>query len=164
MVCLPTDSGRDFDLTLDMIRRAKLLEPTLRASVFFYTPYPGTRLYDRAIEKGFVPPNRLAGWAKHTLRKFRAPWATRGLDWQLEYFVNFFLPLSDPEFYRLVRSKKIRPVVYLVNKMFAPFARLRLRKSFFKFPVEAKVFLRLLQAYNRFTGSNFCLGNGSYVE
>jgi hypothetical protein len=26
------------------------------------------------------------------------------------------------------------------------------------------IFLRLLQLYNKLTGSNFCLGNGSYVD
>lgn len=164
MVCLPTDSGRDFHLTLDLLRRAKLLKLKLRVSVFFYTLYPETRLYDRAMEKGFVPPTRLPDWAHHTLRKLRAPWAAKGLDWQLEYFVNFYLPLADSEFYRLVRSKKIRPIVYFLNKLFSPIARLRLRANFVRFPVEAAVFLRLLHSYNRLTGSNFCLGNGSDIQ
>lgn len=164
MVCLPTDSGRDFCLTLDLLRRAKLLNPGLRASVFFYTPYPGTRLYDRSVEKGFVPPTRLRDWAHHTLRKFKAPWAGKGLDWQLEYFVNFYFPLSDPQFYRLVRSSKIRLIVRVVNKLFFPISRLRLKLNFFRFPGEAALFLRLLHFYNRVTGSNFCLGNGSYIQ
>jgi radical SAM superfamily enzyme YgiQ (UPF0313 family) len=90
-VCLPTESGRDFDLTLDMLRRAKLMERSVRASIFFYTPYPGTRLYERAREKGFIPPQQLAGWVHHTLRRFKAPWAPKGIDWQLELFANFYL-------------------------------------------------------------------------
>lgn len=164
MVCLPTDSGRDFQMTLDLIRRAKLLEPSLRASVFFYTPYPGTVLYDRAVNKGFAPPQRLADWTRHTLRSFRAPWAAKGLDWKLEYFVNFYLPLVDPQFYRLVRSPKIRPIVFAVNKLFSPVARLRFKKNFFRFPIEAAAFLWFLRLYNRLTGSNFCLGNGTYIN
>ncbi len=35
---------------------------------------------------------------------------------------------------------------------------------YFRFPVEAVIFLRLLQLYNKLAGSNFCLGNGSYVD
>jgi len=73
MVCLPTESGRDFNLTLDMLRRAKLQARSVRASIFFYTPYPGTRLYERARNKGFIPPQQLSGWAHHTLRRFKAP-------------------------------------------------------------------------------------------
>jgi radical SAM superfamily enzyme YgiQ (UPF0313 family) len=164
MVCLPTESGRDLDLTLDMLRRAKLMQRSVRASIFFFTPYPGTRLYERAEEKGFVPPQQLSGWAHHTLRRFKAPWAPKGIDWRLELFANFYLPLVDPNFYRLVRSSKIRPIVFLVNKFFFPIAWLRFKTNYFRFPVEAAMFLRLLRLYNKLTGSNFCLGNGSYVD
>jgi radical SAM superfamily enzyme YgiQ (UPF0313 family) len=59
MVCLPTDSGRDLDMTVNLLCRVKLMEHSVRASIFYYTPYPGTRLYQRAKEKGFVP---LSGW------------------------------------------------------------------------------------------------------
>jgi len=161
---LPTDSGRDFDLTLDMLRRAKLAHRSLRASIFFFTPYPGTRLFERAKEKGFVPPPRLHAWAKHTLRRFKAPWAPKGIDWRLEHFANFYLPLVDPQFYRLVRSGKIRPIVFLVNKLFFPVAWLRFKTGYFGAPFEAAIFLRFLRLYNKFTGSHFCMGNGSYVE
>lgn len=164
MVCFPTDSGRDFDMTIDLLCRVKLMEDTVRASVFFYTPYPGTRLYERAKEKGFVPPQRLDAWSSHTLRKFRAPWVAKGIDWRLEYFANFYLPLADSRFYRLVRSPKIRPFVFLINKLFYPFARLRLKTNYFGFPVEAVSFLKILRLYNKLTGSTFCLGNGSYVD
>jgi anaerobic magnesium-protoporphyrin IX monomethyl ester cyclase len=164
MVCLPTDSGRDFDMTVDLLCRVKLMEHSVRASIFYYTPYPGTRLYQRAKEKGFVPPQRLDAWCNHTLRKFRAPWAPKGIDWRLEYFANFYLPLADSRFYRLVRSRKIRPIVFLVNKLFYPFARLRLKMKYFRFPIEAISFLSVLRVYNKLTGSTFCLGNGSYVD
>ena len=164
MVCLPADAGRDFDLTIDMLRRAKLAHRNLRASIFLFTPYPGTRLYETSKEKGFVPPERLEAWAKHTLRRFKAPWAPKRIDWQLEYFANFYLPLVDPQFYRLVRSRRIRPAVFLVNKIFFPLAWLRFKKGYFGLPLEAAAFLWSLRLYNRATGSHFCLGNGSYVE
>ena len=164
MVCLPTDSGRDFNLTIDMLRRAKLAHRSLRASIFLFTPYPGTRLYETAKQKGFTPPQRLVGWAKHTLRKFKAPWAPKGIEWRLEYFANFYLPLVDPQFYRLVRSRKIRPIVFLVNKLLFPAAWLRFKTGYFQTPFEAAIFLWFLRVYNRITGSHFCLGNGSYVE
>jgi radical SAM superfamily enzyme YgiQ (UPF0313 family) len=164
MVCLPTGSGRDFELTIDMLRRAKLAHRSLRASIFFYTPYPGTRLYEKAKESGFVPPPRLEDWAKHTLRRFKAPWAAKGIDWRLERFANFYLPLVDPKFYRLVRSRKIRLVAFVVNKLFFPIAWVRFQMGYFGAPFEASIFLKLLRMYNKATGSHICLGNGSYIE
>lgn len=100
----------------------------------------------------------------HTLRRFRAPWAAKGVEWRLECFANFYLPLLDPNFYRLVRSSKIRPFVLLVNWLFFPVVWLRFKTNYFRFPVEAVIFLRFLQAYNKLTGRNYCLGNGSYVD
>jgi hypothetical protein len=73
MVRLPTESGRDLDFTLDLLRRAKLTERSVRANIFLCTSYPGTRIYERALEKGFVPPRQLPGWAYHASRRFKAP-------------------------------------------------------------------------------------------
>lgn len=89
MLCFPINPDRDIELTIDMIRRAKLIDKKLRARLFFYTPYPGTMLFDRSVEKGFSPPKKLEEWAGHTLRKFKAPWSTRDYRWELEVFFQF---------------------------------------------------------------------------
>jgi len=164
MVCIPDEPTRGLDLTIDMIRRAKLLDRRLRASVFLYTPYPGTKLYERAKGMGFSPPQHLEDWASHTLRKFESPWASEGVKRRLEYFVNFFLPMVDPQFYRVAPSTGIRTVLFLVNKLFFPLAWLRFAANCFRCPAEAIVFLRLLRFYNKLTGANFSLGHESYLK
>ncbi|NIM55128.1 MAG: hypothetical protein GTO15_10980, partial [Pseudomonas stutzeri] len=52
------------------ISQTKALVATLRAypnvsisGPKLYTPYPGTKLYQSAIEHGFQPPDGMAGWA-----------------------------------------------------------------------------------------------------
>jgi radical SAM superfamily enzyme YgiQ (UPF0313 family) len=45
--------------------------------MFFFTPYPGTRLYPRYIELGFKPPKDLEGWANINLNDHVAPWISK---------------------------------------------------------------------------------------
>ncbi|MEK6794972.1 MAG: radical SAM protein [Spirochaetota bacterium] len=163
MICLPMDPGKDMQLTLDMIRKAKLIDRSLRSRIFFYTPYPGTELYDEAVKKGFLPPGRLEDWATHTLRKFHAPWWTRDYRWQLEIFANFYLPLVNPNYYRMA-PKSVRPIAYLVNKLFGPIAYLRFKFNLLMFPIEAILFLLSLRFFNRIFHTHFCLGFESYLD
>lgn len=164
MICFPTASGKDVNMTIDMVRQAHLLDPSLRARMFFYTPYPGTDLYEKALLEGFVPPTRLEDWPMHTLRKFRAPWAKKDYRWQVEMFANFYLLLSNPRYYRSVPIRKLKPVVFLLNLIFFPTAYLRMRLNFFKFPVEARCFLICLQFYNKLRGTSYSLGYESYLD
>ena len=164
MVGFPVNGGKDFNMTLDMIRRAKLVDRTLRARVFFYTPYPGTDLYNLALQEGFVPPTKLESWPDHTLRKFKAPWVNDNLRLDLEIFANFFFPLCNPDFYRTVPVKSLQPVVWLINKIFFPMAYLRFRYNFFRWPLEALLFLYVLRLFNRITGNSFSLGYETYLD
>ncbi len=163
MVCFPNDPDRDMALTLDMIRKAKLIDNQLRARIFFYTPYPGTDLYKESIKKGFVPPALLEDWAKHTLRKFRAPWWTKDYRWQLEIFANFYLPLMNPYFYRIV-PHEFRFIAFAINKFFFPFVYLRFKFNLLRFPLEAVFFLLALKTFNTIFKTKYSLGFESYFD
>jgi radical SAM superfamily enzyme YgiQ (UPF0313 family) len=163
MLCFPVNPDRDIKLTLDMIRRAKLIDKTLRARLFFYTPYPGTALYQKSIAKGLIPPRKLEEWANYTLRKFRAPWAVRDYRWEIEIFANFYLPLVNPKFYQTI-PKKFRPAVYVINKIFYPLAYLRFKYNFLKFPFEAYLFITSLRFFNKIFKTKFALGYESYLD
>jgi len=56
MICLPMNPARDVELTFEMVKKAKLINPSLVVGISFYTPYPGTDLFDLACENGFTPP------------------------------------------------------------------------------------------------------------
>ncbi|MBI4947473.1 MAG: B12-binding domain-containing radical SAM protein [Bacteroidetes bacterium] len=163
MISFPSESDRDIDMTLDMIRQAKLIDKSLRTRIFFYTPYPGTELYKKAIEHGFRPPEKMEGWATHTLRKFHAPWWKKDYRWKLEVFANFYLPLVNPGFYKMV-PRNMQPVVFIINKLFYPIAYLRFKYNLLRFPIEAIVFIILLRLFNKLFRKNFALGFESYLD
>ncbi len=164
MICFPTASGKDVEMTIDMVRRAHLIDSSLRARMFFYTPYPGTELYEKALVEGFVPPTNLDDWPSHTLRKFRAPWAKKDYRLQVEIFANFYFPMSNPGYFRSVPIRKLKPVVFLLNMFFFPIAYLRMRLNFFSFPLEAKCFLACMRFYNKLWGTSYSLGYESYLD
>jgi radical SAM superfamily enzyme YgiQ (UPF0313 family) len=163
MVGFPDHPERDIRLTLDMIRRAKVADPALRARIFFYTPYPGTELYQKALEHGLKPPDRLEDWAVYTLRKFRAPWFKKDPRWKLEIFANFYLPLANPEFYKLVPQKQ-RWGVFVINRLFYPLIYLRFKWNMFHFPLEAICFLLFLRVFNKCARTQYALGYESYFD
>ncbi len=163
MVGFPDNPDKDIRLTLDMIRQAKLTDPSLRARIFFYTPYPGTELYAKALQHGLKAPERLADWATYTLRKFHAPWFKKDYRWALEIFANFYLPLANPDFYKLIPEKQ-RWAVFIINKLLYPLVYLRFKFKRFQFPVEAILFLFLLRIFNKLAGTRYALGYESYFD
>lgn len=164
MICFPINCGDDVGLTIDMVRRAKLIDPNLRARIFFYTPYPGTELYALAEKNGFRAPQRLLDWPRHTLRKFRAPWANKDFRWDVEIFANFYFPLSSPQYYKSVPAGRLKPILFLINLVFFPFAYLRMRLNCFRCPLEALVFLGALRFFNKIMKTSYSLGFESYLD
>ena len=84
MVGLP--DPHEMDITLDFIMMMRKRLKHMHIKLFFYTPYPGGRLYDIAIERGFVPPDTLEDWAKFELHKVTTPWVSP----EMERHVNLF--------------------------------------------------------------------------
>jgi radical SAM superfamily enzyme YgiQ (UPF0313 family) len=65
MAGFPTETKEDREKTIRLINLLKLENP---AAVIWkinkYTPYPGTELFDLAVQKGFKPPERFEGWSR----------------------------------------------------------------------------------------------------
>jgi len=65
MVGFPGETMDDIQKTFKLIN--KLREDNQNAEPPFlniYNPYPGTRLYDQALQCGFIEPKNLEGWSK----------------------------------------------------------------------------------------------------
>ncbi len=92
-------------------------------SVFY--PWPGTPLYDTAIERGFKPPDTLRGWATGWgAKQGLAPYVDRRAK-HLGYYRNMSF---RTDFSGLRPAFLARPL--------AAVARWRWKKRFFRFPVD----------------------------
>ncbi|MFH1593982.1 MAG: radical SAM protein [Candidatus Omnitrophota bacterium] len=85
MVGFPEETKNDIKETMKLIR---ILARDKQSSINgpnIYVPYPGTPLYDRCIELGFIPPDRLEGWENYIWYKnSRLPWFSKNFKSYIE--------------------------------------------------------------------------------
>ncbi|MEW6078403.1 MAG: radical SAM protein [Thermodesulfobacteriota bacterium] len=80
MAGFPGETKADFQQTLDLIQRLKTDNP--RAVIWKlnqYTPYPGTAMYELAVQRGYRTPRKLEEWSEAYFysREFVAPYDVR---------------------------------------------------------------------------------------
>jgi len=59
---LPGETVKDLKITIDYIETLKAANPKVKIQRCFYTPYPGTELFDEVCQMGYVPPSNIEGW------------------------------------------------------------------------------------------------------
>jgi radical SAM superfamily enzyme YgiQ (UPF0313 family) len=76
IVGLPDETPADTQITFDLIDRLCDLSEKVRCSVCVYMPYPGTPLWPKALEMGYVPPDNQEGWRHFDLNRGNTPWVS----------------------------------------------------------------------------------------
>ena len=67
----PLDDLRETVLYVNEVKR---VNNKVKTKMFFFTPYPGSRLYQDAIKSGFQPPTNLEDWSRYTLNVRNMPY------------------------------------------------------------------------------------------
>jgi radical SAM superfamily enzyme YgiQ (UPF0313 family) len=120
----------------------KLLDdnPKARNGVQIFVPYPGTELFDIAVQHGLQMPQKLEEWAAFGWinRKVEYPWLSAEMKGLLRMlsFCGVFMP-SDKSIKHF--SANVSPVISLVAKLYYPIARMRVKGLHYKFMPEIKV-------------------------
>jgi len=148
MMGLPTETPADL---ADSIRLGlELTESNPRAVKTFniYTPYPGTELFDVAVQCGLKPPQRLEDWARFNWRNIpdEAPWVlpeTRKMVWALDFPLIF---VGKGHF--VTPYKKTNPLVVALARLYYPLAKYRVKHLATGWPVESKL-VRALGLFGR---------------
>lgn len=65
MIGFPEETKEDIEATLRLIRFLGRVKNAAFLGPAIYVPYPGTPLYDRCLELGFIPPERLEDWIEY---------------------------------------------------------------------------------------------------
>ena len=78
MFGFPDESEEDVEKTVDLIHELMRKNPHFGAicGPSLYTPYPGTMLFEKSLQKGFHPPETLEGWIDMDWHSLRLPWIT----------------------------------------------------------------------------------------
>lgn len=75
MVAFPTETVEEMRATMKLA--VQLIEDNpqaMIAGVYVLVPYPGTEIYDLAVQAGFEPPGTLEEWAEFNRQQLLTPW------------------------------------------------------------------------------------------
>lgn len=68
---------KELNGTFDLIGKLFQVNPLAKILLFFYTPYPGTPLYELALQRGFKDPKNLEEWGMFGLTDITTPWTNK---------------------------------------------------------------------------------------
>ncbi len=137
---------RELNKTVDLIRQLFKINPIANVVLFYYTPYPGSYLYDESVRQGFKDPSSLAEWGNVHLTSLVTPWVTKAHKNKTVFLNQLFVlkKISSDEyflekiksgstFYRKIQwAQKLRLNIFL--NLIIDF---RFRTKFFLFPLES---------------------------
>lgn len=117
IVGLPGETKEEFEATIDLLYQIYKIHPRATFTLGAYMPYPGSLMYNMAIETGFKPPVKTEDWGKiDRFRKdFLSPWIDGGQVWVIR------------ECFKLLKFK-LGPI----NKIF----KFRIKHRFFVWPLD----------------------------
>ena len=138
----PTESEEQREMSVKLA--VQLCKENLNAYTPFlvFTPYPGTKLYDEAIEHGFNPPERLEDWANFSFDNFplsSCAWYPRSEARKLNS-LSFTSAFLNQNATRKIDSKLAR----FLFRLYAPIACWRFKGNHHAFPIESLVGRKLL--------------------
>jgi len=147
MMGLPTETPDDLAQSIRLATRLTNDNPRAAKSFNIYTPYPGTELYDIAVQHGLEQPQRLEDWSTFNFRNISdtAGWVTpemrkliKGLDFPLMFLGTNFVG----------SYKKTNPLVAALARLYQPVARYRVTHLDARFPIEMRL-VRSLGLFGR---------------
>ena len=142
----PEENIADLKLTINLILRLiKENEYASSSILYLYTPYPGNKLFDIALSKGFIAPITLKGWGDlKGWDSANLPWLSRKRKILLEK-INFLSMFLSTEYAEKYFSNNY--LLFFLVYIYGIFARFRLKHLFFMFMPEKRVANWILKNY-----------------
>jgi len=139
MMALPGETPEQFAQSIALAVRLTDENPRAVKTFNIYTPYPGTELYEVAVQQGLRPPQCLEEWASFNFRNVHrdAQWVhpqTRRLVERLDFPLMF---LGKGHF--VTPYKKTNPLAVGFSRLYYPLARYRVQHLDVRFPAEVKL-------------------------
>jgi radical SAM superfamily enzyme YgiQ (UPF0313 family) len=131
----PTETKEEYVQTMKFICRLLEINSNLAFTVGWFLPYPGTGLYEKAKEFGFVPPDKIEDW--DIFDRWRNDYEMVWLDW------NYYLPVKY--------SRKLTQLLGMAYKRNLPVVkqllRLRAEHAFLYLPIDILILSRMRNIY-----------------
>ncbi|MBF0465630.1 MAG: B12-binding domain-containing radical SAM protein [Nitrospirae bacterium] len=139
---IPTETIDDLKETALFMKR--LSEENPNCVIFSpgrFIPYPGSKLYDLAIEHGFKPPSTPAQWSNLDQEsRIFMPWYTEDYDNYISMLSMAAYTISNWESYLENYSLKIRFIYKVTKSLYKPVISFRINRQFPGFLLEYHIF------------------------
>jgi anaerobic magnesium-protoporphyrin IX monomethyl ester cyclase len=139
MMGFPTETEEDLAESVSLAFRLLAENPKADTSFNIFTPFPGTELYDITLKNGLHAPERIEDWFSFNYRNLTqgGPWLSDKMRRLVEMldFCTFLMgerPFLQP-------YDETDPVVSFLCKIYAPFAKMRVKHFWNRFPIEMKL-------------------------
>lgn len=76
IIGFPGETQQEQEETLSLIEELWNLNPSPETRVHLFAPYPGTPLFEAAIQQGFKAPSHLEAWSSYDYYDSQTPWTT----------------------------------------------------------------------------------------
>jgi hypothetical protein len=86
IVGFPEESDESVEETLALIKRLRSMSPRFETPVFYFKPYPGSRITEELSRQGHVPPSTLEEWADFDFIGSPGPWVSKAKHRLIERF------------------------------------------------------------------------------
>jgi len=130
---VPGETPEELERTVDLLLAIVAGNPRARVSPLYnYFPFPGAPLYEEIVSaQGYQPPARLEDWEQVDYSAANIRYVEPAMRGRLErlYLPTLFLDRKFHEY-------NTRFWVRLLADLYRPLARYRVRRRFFRFPVE----------------------------
>jgi radical SAM superfamily enzyme YgiQ (UPF0313 family) len=139
MAGFPEEPEKDLNKTLDLIDLTYSISSGHKALLFFYTPYPGTPLFDMSVRNRLKIPKTLEQWSNYDLEHANTPWLSRNYIRKLRSIIGYYLPVAflTKNSKEIIRKRGIKgKALKIMNKL----AVYRWKKRNFSFPIEYYLF------------------------
>ena len=133
------DIEKDFKINMKFVNDQ--LGKVNQFHMYVYTPYPGTGLLKKAIEHGYKLPKNLEGWINYSLHTKITPWIPEKyveITDQLSVYFQF-LAGNVRKVIKATIPKPLQGVMLISERILYKLSYLRVKNSFFRFPIEYRI-------------------------
>jgi radical SAM superfamily enzyme YgiQ (UPF0313 family) len=125
IVGFPGEQEASIQATLDLVKRLRAMSPEFETPIFYYKPYPGSRIADEVVRNGYALPNSLEEWADFDFVGSSGPWVDGDTLRLVERFKFYNRFAGGPETWPRRLLQKV--------------ARWRCRRDWYHMPLEKMV-------------------------
>lgn len=130
---IPTETESELLQSVKLAVRLSKENPHVLPLFLIYAAYPGTKLYELSIKKGFKVPRNLEGWAEMNFESayLLYPWLDKKRIKMMKNFEFTSLFASKNNEYK-INSK----LLIALARLYRPFAKVRFEKNIYQLPAE----------------------------